>query len=64
METGWLLRALLVPEDFEVKVLRKKEHRRPNALINLGGFTGEAFMGSVKFHVALWLSHTEQGMRN
>lgn len=42
--------ALLVPKDFEVKTLGKKEH---NALINLGRFAGEAFMVSVKFLVAL-----------
>jgi len=37
--------ALLVPEDFEVKTLGKKEHERHNALINLGRFTGGAFYG-------------------
>lgn len=46
-------RALLVPEDFEVKALRKKEHERPNALMNPGRFTGEVFMVSVKFLLAL-----------
>lgn len=44
---------LLVPKDFEVKTLGKKEHERHNALINLGRFTGVAFMVSVKFLVAL-----------
>lgn len=44
--------ALVVPEDFEVKTLGKKKHTRHNALINLGRFTGEAFMVSVKFLVA------------
>lgn len=45
--------AILVPEDFEVKILGKKEHERHNTLITLGRFTGEAFMVSIKFLMAL-----------